>query len=63
MSPRSGRGRRFSYFIAVLLVLLLFTGLFIGSFINVWLNVMEFGDLFIRPFYFSLIGGVTLSFI
>lgn len=63
MSPRSGRGRRFGYFIAVLLVLLLFTGLFIGSFINVWLNVMEFGDLFIRPFYFSLIGGVTLSFI
>jgi len=32
---------------------------------SVWftLNLWEFGDLFVRPFYFSLIGGFILSFI
>ena len=32
---------------------------------SVWftLNLWEFGDLFVRPFYFSLIGGLILSFI
>jgi len=32
---------------------------------GIWfsLNLWEFGDLFIRPFYFSFIGGLILSFI
>ncbi|HIQ29257.1 MAG TPA: hypothetical protein EYH45_01685 [Candidatus Caldiarchaeum subterraneum] len=29
--------------------------------LEVWLNVWEFGELFIKPFYFSLVGGVILS--
>jgi len=35
----------------------------ISQTIQLALNIMEFGDLFIRPFYYSLIGGLTLSFI
>ncbi len=29
--------------------------------LEVWLNVQEFGDLFIKPFYFSIVGGIILS--
>jgi len=34
-----------------------------GNLLTVWLNVMEFGDLFIRPFYFALSGGLILAVI
>ncbi|MCS7137998.1 MAG: UPF0182 family protein, partial [Candidatus Caldarchaeum sp.] len=43
--------------------MIIFFTLFVSSLLNVWLNILEFGDLFIRPFYFSLVGGVILSFI
>ena len=49
--------------VAVLVVvILIFSAVAGGSFLNVWLNVLEFGDLFIKPFYFSIVGGLVLSF-
>ncbi|MDW7978278.1 MAG: hypothetical protein RMH74_05695, partial [Candidatus Caldarchaeum sp.] len=49
--------------IVILLVLFLLAGLAGNSFLNIYLNILEFGDLFIKPFYFSLVGGLVLSFI
>ncbi len=34
-----------------------------GAFITVWLNIKEFGELFLRPIYFTLYGGIILSII
>lgn len=34
-----------------------------SAFVTVWLNLKEFGELFIRPIYFWLYGGMILSFI
>ncbi|MEM2225650.1 MAG: UPF0182 family protein [Candidatus Caldarchaeum sp.] len=47
----------------ILIVTFLFVALAGASFLNVYLNILEFGDLFILPFYFSIIGGSILSFI
>jgi uncharacterized membrane protein (UPF0182 family) len=32
-----------------------------GSAVNVWLNIQEFGELFLRPFYFWFYGGLILA--
>ncbi|MBI4257997.1 MAG: UPF0182 family protein, partial [Thaumarchaeota archaeon] len=32
-----------------------------GQLITFWLNLTEFGDLFIRPFYYSILAGLILS--
>ena len=32
-----------------------------GSFVFFYLNVLEFGDLYVRPIYFEVIGGLILS--
>ncbi|MEM1943481.1 MAG: UPF0182 family protein [Candidatus Caldarchaeum sp.] len=58
-----GRRTRFAAVLAVALVAFLLVGLAGSSFLNVYLNIVEFGDLFIRPFYFSIVGGLVLSFI
>ncbi|MEM2237415.1 MAG: UPF0182 family protein [Candidatus Caldarchaeum sp.] len=47
----------------ILIVVFLFVAIAGSSFLNVYLNVLEFGDLFILPFYFSIVGGTVLSFI
>ncbi|MEM4353494.1 MAG: UPF0182 family protein [Candidatus Caldarchaeum sp.] len=47
----------------ILIVVFLFVALAGSSFLNVYLNVLEFGDLFILPFYFSIVGGTVLSFV
>jgi len=49
--------------LAVVMILILVFGAVAGSsFLNVYLNVLEFGDLYIMPIYFSLVGGLVLSF-
>ncbi|MCS7133192.1 MAG: UPF0182 family protein [Candidatus Caldarchaeum sp.] len=55
--------RRLTSALVIILVITIFFTLFVSSFLNVWLNILEFGELFIRPFYFSLVGGLILSFI
>ena len=35
----------------------------IGQIVSFWFNIIEFGDLFVRPIYYSLIAGFILSFI
>ncbi len=48
----------------ILGLVLLFSFWIVGStFIVVWLNIKEFGELFLRPFYFMLYGGGILSII
>ncbi|MGQ9469068.1 MAG: UPF0182 family protein [Nitrososphaerales archaeon] len=56
--------RRYSRWIRLLLIWIVF--LFViwavgGQLIWFWLNVMEFGDLFIRPIYFEILGGLVLA--
>ncbi len=52
--------RRIFWVLAVIIILILVWA--IGSqLIGFWLNVSEFGELFIRPFYFEILGGIILS--
>jgi hypothetical protein len=46
--------------VAVIIILLIFfaTG---SQTVNLILNFVEFGELFIRPFYYALVGGLVLS--
>jgi uncharacterized membrane protein (UPF0182 family) len=50
-------------FILVIVVALFLIWIIAGQSINVWLNLIEFGDLFIYPIYFSIIGGLILGII
>ncbi|MFQ6134336.1 MAG: UPF0182 family protein [Nitrososphaerales archaeon] len=45
-------------FIVIILFLVWAVG---GQLIWFWLNVSEFGELFIRPFYFEILGGLILA--
>lgn len=59
-----GAQRRYLRWIRLLLIAIVF--LFViwtvgGQFIWFWLNVVEFGDLFIRPIYFEILGGLVLA--
>jgi len=46
--------------VAIIIILLTFfvTG---SQTVNLILNFVEFGELFIRPFYYALVGGLVLS--
>ena len=48
----------------IILAIILIIGLLVAVSQTIWvtLNLWEFGDLFVRPVYFSLIGGLILSF-
>src|SRR3990172_9484494 len=48
--------------VALVVILSLFVTVIIaGLLITFWLNLTEFGDLFIRPFYYSILAGLILS--
>jgi len=49
--------------ILIIIVGLIIAFIAISQTIQFILNLWEFGDLFVRPFYYSLIGGLTLSVI
>ena len=61
MRRRDSRRRILYVFIAIITIIMIIISISQG----IWfaLNLWEFGDLFVRPFYFSLIGGLILSFI
>lgn len=62
MYTRSRRRPRTTIIIlAILLVVLFFISL--SQILQVVLNFWEFGDLFVKPYYYSLLGGFILSFI
>ena len=55
-------GRRHSTALILLIIIILIAALITTSqSVQFTLNIWEFGDLFIRPFYYSLIGGLILS--
>src|SRR3989304_5292241 len=57
-SPRSARA--FLLIVgALLLAFVIFA--FGGQLVWLWLNIKEFGELFLRPFYFELAGGLILA--
>ena len=60
---RPSRRRKPVSLILVIIVLLIIALVGISQTIQLMLNFWEFGDLFIRPFYYSLLGGLILSFI
>ena len=71
MAYREGRGRvtlpasavrRFTL-IPLILVLVVVLWLMGGQIVWFWLNVEEFGELYLRPFYFEFAGGFILAFI
>ncbi|MEM3589512.1 MAG: UPF0182 family protein [Candidatus Bathyarchaeia archaeon] len=61
-----GRGRRVplpkgSYWIPLALALILALWISWDAILRAWLDAIEFGDLFLRPLYFSLYGGIALA--
>jgi len=36
---------------------------FLSQFLTLYLNLLEFGDLYLRPIYFELVGGLVLAFL
>lgn len=57
-----GMQRRIRYLIiAVIIIFILFASM--GSILRFFLNIFEFGELYIKPIYFALTGGLILSFI
>ncbi|GBC68565.1 hypothetical protein HRbin01_00248 [archaeon HR01] len=61
-SQRSARRTAAKIVVGFIVFVVLFS-LIGGQTLNVWLNILEFGELYIKPFYFSLVGGLFLSFI
>ncbi|MEM2732231.1 MAG: hypothetical protein QXM66_01830, partial [Nitrososphaerota archaeon] len=57
-SPRRISRRRTILLIIILLIVLTFS---LNQILQVMLNFWEFGELFIKPYYYSLIGGLVLS--
>lgn len=57
------RGRRPASLILTFIVFLIITFIAVSQTIQLTLNFWEFGDLFVRPFYYSLLGGLILSMI
>ncbi len=55
------RRRGFLRWILVVIVLLLVVYVVLGQSLWFWLNIIEFGELFIRPIYFDILGGLILS--
>ena len=61
---RNARRRRSPVFLILIIIVgLIIAFIAISQTIQFILNLWEFGDLFVRPFYYSLIGGLTLSVI
>ncbi len=58
VSQRSGRRISIIIFAIIAVVVIATVS---GQVIQFWLNVSEFGDLFIRPIYFELYGGLILA--
>jgi len=58
---RDSRRRILYAFMAILAIIIIIVS--ISQSVWLALNLWEFGELFIRPFYFSLLGGLILSFI
>ena len=52
--------RRLLWILLINLSLLLIFA-FIGQILDFWLNYKEFGDIYIRPLYFGIIGGTILA--
>jgi hypothetical protein len=49
------------FWILIIVVALFLVWAIGGQLIWFWLNISEFGELFIRPFYFEILGGVVLA--
>lgn len=59
-APPRRPGTRFAI-VAGTLLLVLVIWILGGQIVWFWLNVKEFGELFLRPFYFEIAGGLILS--
>jgi len=59
--PRRRRSPVGVLLLIIIALVIVFVG--ISQSVQLMLNFWEFGDLFVRPFYYSLVGGLILSFI
>ncbi|MEM4310912.1 MAG: UPF0182 family protein [Nitrososphaerales archaeon] len=48
-------------FLALILLIIIF--IFIAQFLTFYLNILEFGELYLRPIYFELVGGFLLALV
>ena len=60
---RRSRRRSPSSILLILIAIIIAAAIAISQTIQFTLNIWEFGDLFIRPFYYSILGGLVLSII
>ncbi|MCS7132148.1 MAG: UPF0182 family protein [Aigarchaeota archaeon] len=58
---QSGRRRGAGLIILLIVAILIAALITLSQTIQLILNIWEFGDLFIRPFYYSILGGLLLS--
>lgn len=62
MYTRNRRRPRTTVIVLTIFIIILLV-VSISQILQVMLNLWEFGDLFVKPYYYSLIGGFILSFI
>ncbi len=58
---KSFKMRRVYWLLLILAVAVIFVVFLSREIVVFWLNLSEFGDLFIRPIYFGLLGGLVLA--
>ena len=60
-TEKSFRMRRRYWLLLIVLVVIIFVVFLSRETVIFWLNLSEFGDLFIKPVYFGLLGGLLLA--
>ncbi|MFB0504324.1 MAG: hypothetical protein ACETWE_10860, partial [Candidatus Bathyarchaeia archaeon] len=53
--------RRQYWLLLIVLVVIIFAVFLSREIMFFWLNLSEFGELFIKPIYFGLLGGLVLA--
>ena len=59
--PKPESRRLFWILPIILSIIIIFS--FMGQILDFWLNYKEFGDIYIRPLYFGIIGGTILAMV
>ena len=59
--PKPDSRRLFLILPIIISILIIFS--FMNQILDFWLNYKEFGEIYIRPLYFGIIGGTLLAII
>jgi hypothetical protein len=61
--PARRKPSRLPKLIITLLISLVIIWILLGQLVQFYLNILEFGELYLKPIYFEIIGGFVLAFI